>query len=132
VEEDSVVKIQDKKKKKKKKIQKKRAVGMAVRSFPMEEINFFAKGSDGADRELQRKNDVKGVRLQLGSALFGVFVRTETCEALIGDLEEGFVSKSGESVHQALLWYWGQVFSSLAPIIWAAFVSRFKGASIRT
>jgi hypothetical protein len=52
--------------------------------------------------------------------LFHVFMTPQSCDALLGDLEERYKlinKKFGR--RRANLWYWTQTVTSLAPIVWA-------------
>jgi hypothetical protein len=64
--------------------------------------------------------------------LFRFFLNVRKADALVGDLEERFASMKRTSVAKAHLWYWSQVFASLAPIICAAILRRFNLFSRRT
>jgi hypothetical protein len=69
----------------------------------------------------------------LFSACFASLLDVRASDAIIGDLNERFllIQKSYGN-HEAYLWYRSQVFSSIAPIVWAAFVRRFNHFSRRT
>jgi hypothetical protein len=60
------------------------------------------------------------------ACLFSRFMRPKDYEALIGDLEEGYVSRRMMSEWRARLWFWRQGALSIVPIVWAAISGRIK------
>jgi hypothetical protein len=65
------------------------------------------------------------------NVIFRHLMNQQSCDAFLGDLEEGFSSRAKQSIPTARLWYWSQVILSVAPLAWAALVHRFKHSSRR-
>jgi hypothetical protein len=74
-----------------------------------------------ADALLQRAETLERRPRPNVRFLFDLFMRQDDCDAIVGDLDEGFVSlKARNDHHRAVMWYWKQVIRSLAAVIWAA------------
>jgi len=60
---------------------------------------------------------LEGKRPNGAEYIFCIFLAPETCEAVVGDLEERFdIIAANTTMNRALLWYWRQVITSLAPL----------------
>jgi hypothetical protein len=83
------------------------------------------------DLDSSQAHTVKRQAFVCTSILFYLFLSAEASEAIVGDLEEGFASKSKASISKAHHWYWSQVITSIAPLAWAALVRKLRGVSVR-
>jgi hypothetical protein len=53
--------------------------------------------------------------------LFCLFLESQNCDALVGDLEERFrLIHAKFGIRRASLWYWTQAVRSAGPIVWAS------------
>jgi hypothetical protein len=55
------------------------------------------------------------------TVLFALFLSSLNCDAVVGDLQERYataIARRGR--YRAILWFWRQVITSLAPLAWAS------------